>query len=273
MNINSPIGIFDSGLGGLSVLRQFIRFLPNENYVYLGDTARVPYGNKSKDIIQRYAIECANFLIQKDVKMIVIACNTVSSLAIESVIESAKSIPVVGMIKPGSHAALRSTKNGKIGIIGTRATISSKAYKLEIEALNQNKSIEVNSQPCPLFVPLVEEGLLNSEATRQIAYNYLQSFKDCDIDTLILGCTHYPLLANIIHDILPGVNLIDSGEHAAVNSLRLLAERNLLKDDSNIFVEQPKIDFFVTDLPQNFHKQAISFLGFEVEKPELVELG
>lgn len=273
MDINSSIGIFDSGLGGLSVLKQFIRFLPNEKYIYLGDTARVPYGNKSKETVERYAKECTDFLIKNDVKLIVIACNTVSSVAIDSVIESAGNIPVVGMIRPGSNAALRATLNGKIGIIGTRATISSRAYQTEIERLNNQKEIEVNSQPCPLFVPLVEEGLLSTDATKQIAKEYLEPLRNLNIDTLILGCTHYPLLTNVIQEILPGVNLIDSGEHASVSSLRLLAEQKLLKEESNTFIEKPNIEFYVTDLPQNFHQQAISFLGFDVEKPKLVEIG
>jgi len=273
MDINSSIGIFDSGLGGLSVLKQFIRFLPNEKYIYLGDTARVPYGNKSKETVGRYAKECTDFLIHKDVKLIVIACNTVSSLAIDSVIEAAGEIPVVGMIKPGSNAALRSTKNGKIGIIGTRATISSQAYQFEIERLNNQKSVDVFGQPCPLFVPLVEEGLISSEATKQIAKEYLDQLRNFKVDTLILGCTHYPLLATVIQELLPNVNLIDSGEHASVSSLRLLAEKKMLKEESDFFIDKPNVEFYVTDLPQNFHQQAISFLGFDVEKPELVEIG
>ncbi|HRP02692.1 MAG TPA: glutamate racemase [Candidatus Kapabacteria bacterium] len=273
MDINSSIGIFDSGLGGLSVLKQFIRFLPNEKYIYLGDTARVPYGNKSKSTVERYARECADFLIQKNVKLIVIACSTVSSLAIDTIIEIAGTIPVIGMIKPGANAALRSTKSGKIGVIGTRATISSMAYKTEIEHLNNNKKIEVLGQPCPLFVPFVEEGIINSDAIIQVAKEYLEPLKSHKVDTLILGCTHYPLLWNVIHHLLPDVNLIDTGEHASVSSLRLLAEMKLLKDESGVFVDKPEIDFYVSDLPHNFHQQANIFLGFNVDKPILVELG
>ena len=272
MNINSSIGIFDSGLGGLSVLKQFIRFLPYESYVYLGDTARVPYGNKSVETVGRYAEECTEFLIKKDVKLIVVACNTVSSNALDNVTRVAKDIPVIGMIRPGSLAAYRTSQSKRIGIIGTRATINSKSYEIELKNLSDNQDINIYSKACPLFVPLVEEGMLNNDATKQIAHFYLDEFKSKNIDTLILACTHYPLLANFIKEILPYVNLIDSGEHSSVSALRLLAERKLLKEEKNIFIERPDIKFFVTDLPQNFHIQARSFLGFDVDSPELIDL-
>ncbi len=272
MDVNSSIGIFDSGLGGLSVLKQFIRFLPYESYIYLGDTARVPYGNKSVETVGRYAEECTEFLIKNDVKLIVVACNTVSSNALENVSKVAKEIPIIGMIKPGSTAAFRISQNKNIGIIGTRATINSKSYELELRNLSENHKLNIYSKACPLFVPLVEEGMLNSEATKLIANEYLKDFKDKKIDTLILACTHYPLLINVLKEILPDVNLIDSGEHSSVTALRLLAEKKLLKEEGSKFIEKPEIKFFVTDMPQNFYEQARAFLGFNVDSPELVVL-
>lgn len=272
MDINSAIGIFDSGLGGLSVLKQFIRFLPNEKYIYLGDTARVPYGNKSKSTVIKYSEECSDFLLRQDVKLIVIACNTASSVAIDDVSKIAGNVPVVGMIRPGSNAALRATIKGKIGIIGTRATVTSNSYLDEINNLNMNQDIEIYSQACPLFVPLVEEGMISTPASKMIAIDYLEPFLKYDVDTLILGCTHYPLLSHLIQEILPKVNLIDSGEHASVSSLRLLAEKKLLKEESNKFINQPEIEFYVTDLPQNFQQQAHAFLGFDVNEPKLISL-
>ena len=274
MNIkqNRPIGLFDSGIGGLSVLKQFVRFLPNENYIYLGDTARVPYGNKSVDIVKRYSQEATQFLLEKEVKLIVVACNTASALALDSVKELAGDIPVIGMINPAASAALRATTNHKIGVIGTRATIQSNAYQNEISRLSQNDKLVVFSEACPLFVPLVEEGLLNHNATLQIAQDYLSHFIECEIDTLVLGCTHYPLLSHLIKDILPNVNLIDSGEHSAVLAIRLLAEINMLMKDSDVFIEKPKIDFFVTDVPSTFYEVAQRFLGFSVNSPNKIQL-
>jgi len=272
MNINSSIGIFDSGLGGLSVLKQFIRFLPNESYIYIGDTARVPYGNKSPETVAKYAAECTEFLLKRDVKLIVAACNTVSSVALDTVINVAGDVPVVGMIKPGANAALRATINNKIGIIGTRATIASKSYQNEIEKISNVKTVSSYPQACPLFVPFVEEGLQNSPAAKILAEDYLCKLRNEGIDTLILACTHYPLLSHLIQEIMPGINLIDSGEHASVSSLRLLAELKLLRDESEKFIDKPDIKFYVSDLPQNFYQQAQSFLGFDVGTPELIVL-
>lgn len=273
INKNSPIGVFDSGIGGLSVLKQFIRFLPSESYIYLGDTARVPYGNKSKQIVELYAKEATEFLISKGVKIIITACNTVSALALVAVRNVAREIPVIGMINPAAGAALRATRNGHIGIIGTRATINSNSYFDEIAILSKNKEINVYSQACPLFVPIVEEGLLRHNASKLIAEEYLSELKSANIDTIVLGCTHYPLLSHLINEILPNVTLIDSGEHASVSALRLLAERNLLIEPAKEFIAKPQIDFYVTDLPSNFYEQANNFLGFDIDKPEVIHLG
>ncbi len=271
MLVTDAIGVFDSGIGGLSVLKQLVRFLPFENYIYLGDTARVPYGSKSVSIVKLYAEECTNFLKSKNVKLIVIACNTVSAVALDKVRHIAGDIPVIGMIQPAANAALRSTKNNKIGIIGTRATISSNAYA-DIIAKKAGDSVKVISQETPLFVPLVEEGMIKHEATKLIAQEYLTKFIDENIDTLILGCTHYPLLSQMILELLPNVIQIDSGEHAAVTALKLLAEQKLLQPERQEFAIKHNIKFYVTDIPTHFYEQTQHFLGFPVDAPEEINL-
>ncbi|MBE2188935.1 MAG: glutamate racemase [Desulfobulbaceae bacterium] len=267
-----PIGVFDSGIGGLSVLKQLVRFLPQENYIYLGDTARVPYGNKSPEIVRQYAAECTDFLVSKQVKLVIAACNTVSSVALDVVSNHAGNIPVISMIEPASSAALRESSNARIGIIGTRATISSKAYENEITKLSGNKNLKVFSKPCPLFVPIVEEGMMKHPSTKLIAIDYLRDMIDAHVDTLVLGCTHYPLLSQLLQEIMPEVTLIDSGEHASVTALRILAEARQLQEQRKEFIEKPNVKFYVTDLPVNFAEQANMFLGFESEKPELISL-
>lgn len=266
-----PIGVFDSGIGGLSVLKQFIRFIPTEKYIYFGDTARVPYGNRSADTVKQYAVQCAKFLLEKEVKLIVVACNTVSSVALKTV-EALSDIPVIGMIEPATSAALRTSVNGKIGVIGTRATINSSAYQEAILRLSEDKKIEVTAQSCPLFVPLVEEGLINHPATKAIAEEYLEIFKQKKIDTLVLGCTHYPLLSQLIAEILPGVNLVDSGVHSAVTAIRMLAERQGLQEEGEKFVFNPNVEFYVSDIPDTFFEIAQRFLGFKVNSPTRIEL-
>ncbi len=274
MTVTNPIGVFDSGIGGLSVLKQFIRFMPFENYIYLGDTARVPYGNKSQVTVQQYARECTDFLLEKSVKLIVAACNTVSAVALQTVKELAGNIPVIGMIYPAAAAALRSTKNNRIGIIGTRATITSNSYANTIEKLiNIHNSVQIFSQECPLFVPLVEEGMICHEATKLIAQEYLCNLTAENIDTLVLGCTHYPLLSQLFFELAPNIVQIDSGEHAAVTALRLLAEQNLLQNERNEFMLKPGIEFYVTDLPTHFFEQAQRFLGFPIASPNLINIG
>ena len=268
----TPIGVFDSGIGGLSVLKQFVRFLPYERYIYLGDTARVPYGNKSAETVQEYSRQCTRFLLDKGVKLVVVACNTASSVALDAIKEICD-VPVIDMINPAAGAALRATQNGKIGVIGTRATIGSKAYSKTILSLAKSESREVFSKACPLFVPLVEEGLVRHPATEQIAREYLEPFAEFGNDTLVLGCTHYPLLSELISNILQGVSLIDSGEHAAVNAIRTLAEMGNLVEEKNEFVKKPNIEFFVSDVPSMFFEVARRFLGFDVDSPQRVSIG
>lgn len=272
MNKEQAIGVFDSGIGGLSVLKQLIRFLPNESYIYLGDTARVPYGNKSIDTVKYYARQCTEFLLKKNVKMIIVACNTVSAVALDEVIKISGEIPVTGMIEPASEAALRQTINGNIGIIGTRATIGSKAYELSINEKKDIEKIRTISQACPLFVPLVEEGMIRHPAGRMIAEEYLSPLKNNNTDTLVLGCTHYPLMSDLFREIMPGINLIDSGEHSAVNTLRTLAEMQMLRENSNDFSKKASIDFYVTDLPVLFNELAQKFLGFDIKQPRRITL-
>ncbi|MGE5480207.1 MAG: glutamate racemase [Chloroflexota bacterium] len=272
MKKEAPIGVFDSGIGGVTVLKQLIRFLPSESFVYLGDTARVPYGNRTPEIVNRYAEECARFLLERGVKLIVVACNTVSSVALETVQRVAGDVPVIEMIMPAARAALRSTLNNKIGIIGTRATVASCAYSDKISEYGDGKA-EVFQRACPLFVPLVEEGMSDSPASSQIAEEYLAPLRDSGIDTLVLGCTHYPMLARLIGEILPGVSLVDTGEHAAVAALRALADNSTLLEETEDYLRKPKIEFYVTDLPTVFFEVAQNFLGFKIDEPKAVSIG
>lgn len=261
------IGVFDSGVGGLSVLKQLIKYLPNEHYIYLGDTARVPYGNKSVSTVQHYSRQATEFFLDNDVKLIVVACNTASALAIESIQKVAKKVPVVEMIKPASTAASKSTKNSRIGVIGTRATINSEAYTKEILKHDAFNNFKVFGIACPLFVPLVEEGMIENPATMLIANEYLNNLKQSDIDTLVLGCTHYPFLQNLIQEILPNVKLIDTGEYAA------LEVKKLLESNGNLEVNQNyQLDFYLTDTPYTFTDLAEKMLGFKIEKPKKVDL-
>jgi glutamate racemase len=204
-----PIGVFDSGIGGLTVVKRLASTLPNENIIYFGDTARVPYGSKSNSTVIEYSIQNTKFLLQKNIKALVVACNTASSIAIPD-LKKMFDIPIIGMIEPGSRMALSKTHNKKIGVIGTRATISNLAYSKEIKRLNEKA--EVFEKPCPLFVPLAEEGWIKHRATYEIAEEYLKELREEEIDTLVLGCTHYPILTEVIQKVIGlNVSLIDSG--------------------------------------------------------------
>jgi glutamate racemase len=268
----SSIGVFDSGIGGLSVLKQLLRFLPSESYIYLGDTARVPYGNKSDIVVKQYAKGCAEFLLNKGVKLIVIACNTVSAVALDNVKELGGNVPIIEMIRPAAAAAVKHSVNKRIGVIGTRASIRSHAYPNAILELSNGNKINVFSQPCPLFVPLVEEGFIEHSATQQIAEEYLSNLRKENIDTLVLGCTHYPMLSKLISDIIPNVNQIDSGEEASILALRLLTESDLLVNERKGLIDKPRIEFYVTDYPTHFYNLSQRFLGFTIDSPQLVEL-
>jgi len=225
MNDARPIGVFDSGIGGLTVVKALRDLLPNENISYLGDTARVPYGNKSSDTVERYSLELANILTKENAKIIVVACNTVSSVAIPKLRASVK-IPVIGVIEPGAQAAIAITQNRHVGVIGTRATIRSGAYENALRALNVH--VRVTSQACPLLVPLIEEGLLNDKLTDQAIARYLDPMIAAGIDTLVLGCTHYPLLAPAIGRLLKRqIFIVDSAHNCARAVEQMLDQQSL----------------------------------------------
>ncbi|MBI3252650.1 MAG: glutamate racemase [Candidatus Omnitrophica bacterium] len=249
-----PIGIFDSGIGGLTVLREIRRRLPAEPIVYFGDTARVPYGTKSKETITKFSIENVKFLQSFDVKMAVVACNTASSLSLETLKERF-SMPVVGVIEPGARAAIACTRNGRVGVIGTKATIGSSAYEHCLKELRP--SVKVYSQACPLFVPFVEEGWLEGGVVSEAARIYLEPLKTFGIDTLILGCTHYPLLSRVIQKIVgEHVRLVNSAEETAKEV------RNRLPQSASI--ERPAgqaVRFYVSDEPEQFRTLGERFLG------------
>lgn len=263
-----PIGIFDSGVGGLTVLRAIRECLPHENLIYLGDTARVPYGTKSRATVERYAVEDAAFLVNKGVKAIVIACNTASALARER-LRREFDLPFLSVIGPGVRAAVRSTQNRRIGVIATEATIESGAYVNGIREAGDTQHFEIFSQPCPLFVPLVEEGETDSPIAKQVAEKYLAPLRAQQIDTLVLGCTHYPLLKNIITETIGShIKLIDSGASTAVEIHSLLQEKDLL----NLQSESGRSEFYVTDAARRFHRIAERFLGHQLEHLEAVEV-
>ena len=260
---SQPIGVFDSGVGGLTVLRHLMHTMSKEEFVYLGDTARVPYGNKSPETIRHYTRQCVNFLLGFDVKAIVIACNTASALALDLARELSP-VPVIGMIHPAAATAVNNTKNGKIGIIGTRATIGSHAYEIAIGeyAASMKKDVEVFSKACPLFVPLAEEDFGEHPASELIAQEYLQEFLDKKIDTLVLGCTHYPLLKDLILRTLPGISLVDCGE-SATNELSTILN---IKGQS-IMDEIPSVRLFTTDTAQSFSSIAKRCIGLNLPEP------
>ncbi len=263
-----PIGIFDSGVGGLTVLRAVREQLPNENLIYLGDTARVPYGTKSRATVERYAVEDAAFLINKGVKVIIIACNTASALARER-LRREFAIPFLSVIGPGVRAAAKATKNHRIGVIATEATIDSGAYANGIREECGAQAVEIFAQACPLFVPLVEEAETDSALAQQVAEKYLASLRAQQIDTLVLGCTHYPLLKPVIAETIGrSVHLIDSGAATAMEIAALLSDQNLLNPQA----AKGWNEFYVTDAAQRFHRIAERFLGYPLEHLEAVEV-
>ncbi len=265
MPSNAPIGIFDSGLGGLTVFAAIKRRLPHESLIYLGDTARVPYGTKSDETVVRYSLENADFLESHGVKAFVVACNTASAIALTALKERLH-IPVIGMVGPGVHAALAHEGVKRIGVIGTQATIASDAYG---KTLRSHRDVEVTSVACSLFVPLAEEGWLDGPIARAIAEQYLAPLKSARVDALILGCTHYPLLKSVLRDVMgESVILIDSGDAAAEALEKLLGGRSLTMAPQ---VEQND-RIFVTDVPAKFESIARRFLGDGLPKVQRVAL-
>ena len=266
MSDSRPIGVFDSGLGGLTVANAIKERLPNENIVYLGDTARVPYGNKSTFLVTGYATQITNFLLGENAKLIVVACNTASALALPA-LQSKYQVPILGVIIPGSQAAVHATRNKHVGVIGTIATINSNAYN---KVLNEiESSIQITAQACPLFVPLVEEGWLNGPVPSEITASYLKSINVANVDTLILGCTHYPLLKPMIRDhVNDNTVLIDSAETVAKETATILLEKKMSADSSN----KGLLKCFVTDSPIQFESIAKRFLGYSLDNVQTVPI-
>jgi len=263
-NLSNPIGVFDSGIGGLTVVRALRRQLPHENIVYFGDTARVPYGPKSPQVIREYAAEDTGVLLEKNVKMVVVACNTVSSVALDVVMKHAR-VPVVGVIVPGAKTAVGASKTKRIGVIGTAGTIASNAYTYHIHQLDPD--VTVTAKSCPLFVPLVEEGWIDHPATELIAREYLFPLKRERIDTLVLGCTHYPLLRATIGRVFEdAVTLIDSGESAA-DEVALTLDREGLRNPSTM---AGNFECYVSDLSSKFSEVGTRFLGEPMGKVRYV---
>ena len=261
-----PIGVFDSGMGGLTVLAELKQALPHENFIYLGDTARVPYGSKSPRVIRRYSLEVSRRLLEEDIKFLVIACNTASAHAVEQ-LRQELSIPVQGVIEPGAAALVQLTRTGRVGVVGTRSTIKSGAYAAAIARRNQE--LKVFSRACPLFVPLVEEGWMDKRITGLTVQEYLSEMVREEVDTVVLGCTHYPLLKNAIHAEFPDLKLVDSSvETAMVVSARLQKE-NLLGPVSG---EPGLVRILLTDVTDQMERLEKLFLGLSFQSVEEVQL-
>ena len=264
------IGVFDSGIGGLTVFKEVRRLLPRANIVYLGDTARVPYGIRSAETVRRYAKESAGFLTARGIHMMIVACNTSSAVAMED-LESKFDIPVIGVIYPGAKTAVETTKRGRVGVLGTPATISSGAYPKAIRQIDSG--VSVAGMACPLFVPLVEEGWINNEVARLTAREYLTALykQDQDVDTIVLGCTHYPLLKPLLQKVASGVfeqpvTFVDSALETAREVKEMVAEKNVPVE------EDGEVNYYVTDFTDRFCKVGSMFLGSNIERAELISL-
>ncbi len=266
----APIGVFDSGIGGLTVLKEIMSALPGEGTIYLGDTARVPYGIRSKETVVRYSFEGMRFLLGKGIKLLVVACNTMSATSLDA-IKKKSPVPVIGVIEPGARAALRNTRNKRIGVIGTEATIKSRAYEKAI-----GRKAHVFGLACPLFVPLVEEGSIEGDIAELAAQKYLSPLKDKDIDTLLLGCTHYPLLKKTLSKVMgKGVTLIDSAKETAKETKTLLKRRGIQSGSAGgraTIYAGGRATFFVTDSPERFKAVGEKFLGRKLRNIKLVRL-
>ena len=263
---NAPIGVFDSGVGGLTVVREIMRHLPNENLVYFGDTARVPYGSKSKDTIIRFSRQIIRFLKTKDVKAIVIACNTASALALE-IVRQEIDIPIIGVVVPGARAAVRETRNKRIGVLGTEATIKSEMYTRLMQ--QEDADVSVVGKACPLFVPLIEEGFAKHSITKEVIDIYLQDVKESGIDTLILGCTHYPLLRDSIAEYMgEGIHIVNPAYETAIDLQRILQENALdNQEDGEVHYE-----FYSSDAPVKFKNFANAILPCNINWIEHINI-
>ena len=261
-----PIGIFDSGIGGLTVAKKIFELLPNENVIYFGDTARYPYGPRSKRIVRNFSFQNTNFLLRRRVKLIVVACNTASAVAL-GILRKRYDIPMIGVVEPGARAAVDATRNGRIGVIGTVGTINSGAYQKAIRKLCPR--LNVYSLPCPLFVSLAEEGYINKEAARLIAFEYLNPLVKKGVDTLVLGCTHYPLLKGVISKVMgKETKLIDSAEEAAKEVKRFLTDPTLLRNTKRKAFRK----FYVSDVPDSFVRVGEKFLRARIKEVKRIDI-
>lgn len=264
----APIGVFDSGVGGLTVAREISRQLPYENIVYFGDTARVPYGSKSQNTIIRFSEQIIRFLRTKQVKAIVIACNTASALALDAV-KDEFDLPIIGVVIPGARAAVEATTNGKVGVVGTEATVQSGMYTKVIQGMNPK--IEVIEKACPLFVPLVEEGFKEHIVTREIIEYYLESMRNTDIDAMILGCTHYPLLRSKIREYMGDkIQIVNPAYETAMDLKRLLEVEEMANDETT--EHHSEYSFYVSDAAEKFRKFANTVMPFDVPTTNVVNI-
>jgi len=263
---NRPIGVFDSGLGGLTVLKEIMEYVPTESLVYFGDCGRVPYGTKSRETVMKYTLQDIRFLLNQDIKMIVIACNTASSYGYE-LAKNSFDIPIIEVIQPGATAAVKATKNKKIGVIGTPGTINSGVYEKAINKIDS--SIEIYSKACPLFVQLAEEGWWDNDIAVRIAEEYLNPLKGVGIDTLVLGCTHYPLLQKAISKVMgDGVKLVNSGMEVAKAVKKLIEEKDIGRDNKI----SPVYRYYTSDSVEKFEQFGSAFLGREINSAEKVDI-
>lgn len=263
---NAPIGVFDSGVGGLTVAREITRQLPNENIVYFGDTARVPYGSKSKENIIRFSKQIIRFLQTKQVKAIVIACNTASALALDAVRDEFD-IPIIGVVVPGARAAVEATRNKHVGVVGTDATVRSKVYTSNI--MDMDPEITVLEKACPLFVPLVEEGFKEHHVTDEIIDYYLRSFKESEIDTMILGCTHYPLLRSKIREYMgEEIQIVNPAYETAMDLKKILKRLNMMNPQT----EQGACEFYVSDAADKFKEFANSVMPYDIASTKVINI-
>ncbi len=259
------IGVFDSGVGGLTVAKQVFQQLPAESVIYLGDTARVPYGTKSGDTVRRYANSCAGLLAERGIKLLVVACNTASAHALDH-LRSHYALPIVGVIEPGARAAAAATRTGRVGVIATEGTIQSRSYD---EAIHQfDRDITVHAKSCPLFVPLADEGWVTGQVPQAVAEKYLSDIKAANVDTLVLGCTHYPLLRDVIQSYMgPDVTLVDSAQATARIVKETLEETDLLAHENAMPLHQ----FYASDAPEAFRRVGERFLGQPITEVEWVD--
>lgn len=264
-----PIGVFDSGVGGLTVMHALADALPDEHLLYLGDTARVPYGNRGADTVRRYALNATDFLRDRGIKALVVACNTATAYALDALIEHYPEMPIIGVVRPVADLAIASSVSRHIGVIGTRGTIGSQCYERALEV----PGVRVSATPCPLFVPLAEEGWLDGDVTTAVAREYLHAFAGTDVDTLILGCTHYPLIASSIQRVMNevvghDVNLLDSGTATAAALKKRLVSSDILRASKG----PRRLEFLATDDPATFARTARTFFGGELDGVEHVDI-